>query len=242
LFDAFFQGIYDSCLPLALLRLTAFYIVLSWGADTKLKGLGGGLVFLLVAILMEALVSGGLFDAVFILEWFGVLIKIAVGVCCAGLLVCGVLQALDWWRLRGEPGLLFIRPPAFWAGKLPEGWRFHFDPPVPGSGVRYMVCAALTSFGASLISGLWQGDFVFQAFSFLLSGQDQTRAFVLYGVYLSGQLSPLFMAWIFTAVVRERWRPDLAKLSFLKVIAAAFCLALGFGLVLSFMVNPDYNY
>lgn len=240
MFEAFLRGINDGCLPLAFLRLMAFYIILSWYADTKRKVLGYGLVFLPVVIVTELLISAGVFDVVFIWGGFPIFVKILAGVCCAVLLVFGALQALDWWRLKGEPGLLFIRPPAFWGGELPDGWRFYFAPPVPKAGVGSVFCVALTGFGASLIAGFWQGDFVFQTFSFLLSGQDHARAFALYSAYLFGQIAPLFMVWIFTAAACRRWSPALVRLSFHKVIVAAFCLAAGGGLLLGIIVNMNY--
>lgn len=235
--EAFWYGIQDGFLPVSLVRWLIFYGLLAYGANTRLKIVAYGSLFLAGTLLMGVLTGLGAFDKIFVSEQFGFFISGIVFLLGVGLTGLGVVGMRDRWRLKGASGRIFLRSPAFIGGAELHGWNFAFHPSIPRSWLGPIIWAIFGSLAGSFFSGFWQGDFVFQAYAFLLSQQDAPLILNLYGLYLLGELLPFIGVWVFVAAIHQSKSRALARVSLVKIVSAALFLSVGMGLFLNFFVN-----
>jgi hypothetical protein len=235
--EFFGYGISHNVAPLAMARLLLFCGVMWYCANTRLKIIFYGFGFIVVSIVVETLISLGSMDSLFLHPWFGKLFPIIlVGEALIFILV-GFAQIFDWRYLKKNSQRLLIRPSAFLTVSGIGNRSPLVNPAIPQSRFWMVVLVILGACLASIFSGFVQSEFVFQAYSFLLSRQNAEFIITRYAVYLSGVMLPMMAIWVSLIFLENPKKISLGQFSLGKIVFSAVCFATGVGLGLNFWLN-----
>lgn len=223
---AFLYGWQDAFAPMALASLWLFVMVLSYHGATAKRAFWISASYIFAVVLTNFVSAFGAYDAYHMQEDVVLAIRSTYVVFGVFFAVTGAVSLIDWYRFNFTPSrALMIRVPVSLADDESAGGRKQ-----PG---LFRVCffAFFSGWFMTFLSGIWQEEFVFNVFVFVISGLAKTFSFGVFFSYLIGQVLPFVcaaMVFEFFAGVKDY--KDVC-LSAAKIVSAAVGLGLGVNLI-----------